>query len=257
MPRLEDVKPLSLENVSKSYGRVRALDSLTLAVPHGSVAGLVGPNGSGKTTALRIAAGVLRPDAGRVVVNGLEQRSRAARANVAYVPDEPGGLDELTVDEFLALYAALYRAGGGFRARSAVLLRAFGLDARASAALGSLSHGMRRQVAIVAAFALAPPLVVVDEATAALDPEAVIVLREAVGALARKGCGVLVATQDLHFAETVCDDVFLLSRGRLVAGGAVASLRERFRAASLEAVFLAALDDRFRIDDLRDSLDSL
>ena len=257
MTALHDVKPLSIHGLSKSYGPLRAVDSLDIGVARGSIVGLVGPNGSGKTTTLRIVVGLLEPDAGRVLVNGLEQGSLAARAQLAYVPDEPAGLDELTIAEFLDLYAALHRAGEIYRTRSETLLSAFGLDTRARTSLASLSHGMRRQVSVVAAFALAPALVVVDEATAALDPEAVIVLREALRALVRGGSGILLATQDLHFAETVCDRVSLLSRGRLVDEGTVSTLQGKYHAASLEAVFLNALGQSSLVDELRDSLGSL
>ena len=257
MTPLHDVKPLSIQGLTKKYGPLRAVDALDLTVAPSSIVGLVGPNGSGKTTTLRIVVGLLEPDAGRVLVNGLEQGSLAARAQLAYVPDEPAGLDELTIAEFLELYTALHRAGETYRTRSATLLSAFGLDTRTRTSLASLSHGMRRQVSVVAAFALAPPLVVVDEATAALDPEAVIVLREALRALVRGGSGILLATQDLHFAETVCDRVYLLSRGRLVDEGPVPALQTKYHAASLEAVFLNALGQSSLVDELRDSLGSL
>ena len=257
MSHLHDVIPLAIEGLAKSYGRVPAVEALDLTVPRGVIAGLIGPNGSGKTTTLRAVARLLEPDAGRILVDGHEHGSRAARASSAYVPDEPTGFDELTLDEFLALYAALYRAGERFRARASALVAAFGLQARARAPLASLSRGMRRQATMVAACALAPPLVLVDEAVAALDPEAVITLREALRELAHRDCGVLLATQDLHFAETTCDHVFLLSRGRLVADGSPAALRSRLGVGSLESVFLKLVGDGSRIDALRDALGAL
>jgi ABC-type multidrug transport system ATPase subunit len=116
---------------------------------------------------------------------------------------------------------------------------------------------MRRIVTFIAAAALDRPLLVVDEATAALDPEAVVVLRETMRALARRGAGVLVATQDLHFAEQTCDSVALLSGGRLVEAGAVDALRARHSAPSLEAVFLSALGQRALLREIRGALDAL
>jgi ABC-2 type transport system ATP-binding protein len=245
---------LALEAVTKSYGRVQALRRVTLTAEAGSVVGLVGPNGSGKTTALRVVVGLVRPDAGRVLVNGVTQGSRAARSCVAFVPDEPTGLDELTISEFVGLCAALYEAGPPAVMRARRLLTAFDIADCSDVHLGALSHGRRRLAAMVAAFALARPLVVIDEATAALDPEAVLVLRETLPALAAEGAAVLLATQDLHFAETVCDRLFLLSSGSVVAAGAMSELRVAYDGDSLGTIFLRALGRTSRADEVRDAV---
>ena len=218
-----------------SFGAVRAVADVDFEVEHGHVVGLLGPNGCGKTTTLRAVVGLIRP----------------ARAQVAYVPDEPDGLDELAAAEYLALVRALYRAGTDFEARAAALCAAFGMAPRLRVRLGALSHGQRRIVSMVAAFALARPLIVVDEATAALDPEAAIVLREVLRTLAARGAGVLVATQELAFAEHVCDDVVLLSGGSVVARGRTVDI------APLEETFLAAVGARARVEEVRRGLDAL
>ncbi len=254
MTHLNSIEPLAAAGLRKSFGPARAVDGLDLEVRSGSIVGLVGPNGSGKSTTLRIIVGLLAADEGSAIIAGAPAGSLAARAATGYVPDEPTGLDELSVAEFLRLVSALYREPPGFTARAAALLAAFGLERRRDARLGSLSHGLRRAAAMTAAFALAPPLVVVDEATAALDPEAVVVLREALHALAARGSGVLLATQDLSFAEAVCGGVSLLSRGRQLAHGSPAELRARFGAATLEGVFLEAVGRPARLEELTDVL---
>jgi ABC-2 type transport system ATP-binding protein len=246
--RLTEVRPLAVEGLDVRYGTVRAVTDVTLDIPGGSVVGLLGPNGCGKSSTLRAVVGLLRPQAGRVLVNGLEQGSAPARAQLAYVPDEPEGLDELAVSEYLSLVRALYREGAAYGARAAALCDAFGLASRLRIRLGALSHGQWRIVSIVAALALARPLLVVDEATAALDPEAAVVLREALRAAAAHGTGVLVATQDLSFAERVCDDVVLLSDGRVVARGGVGEL------SPLEERFLAAVGAADRVAEVRGAL---
>jgi ABC-2 type transport system ATP-binding protein len=230
---------------------VRAVANVTLEIAGGSVLGLLGPNGCGKSSTLRAVVGLVRPHQGRILVNGLEQGPAPARAQLAYVPDEPDGLDELAVSEYLSLVRALYREGAAFDARAVALCDAFGLASRLRIRLGALSHGQRRIVSIVAALALARPLLVVDEATAALDPEAVVVLREALRAAASRGSGVLVATQDLSFAERVCDDVVLLSEGRVVASGGIDEL------APLEETFLAAVGAAARVEEVRGALRDL
>ena len=242
--------------MAKRFRGVAAVTDLALHVDGGSVLGLVGPNGSGKTTALRLVLGLVAPDEGVIRVGGHHAGSLEARRSLAYVPDEPAGVDELTVTEYLDLTRSLYAASTRFDARVTVLLRAFALDDAAQMLLGALSHGQRRAATIVAAGALRRQLLIVDEATAALDPEGAAALRELVRAEAARGAGVLLATQDLHFAETCCDELQLLSRGRTIALGAIDELRTRYDADSLEEVYLAALGRR-RLRRFRDDLDAL
>ena len=241
----------------KRYGVVVALDDVDLCVRVGSVVGLVGPNGSGKTTLVHVAAGLVRPDRGRALVSGAPAGSMRARAAAALVPDEPSGFDELSVAELVALVHALWGAGPAAQARAEILVDAFGLAGRLASRVGTLSRGLRRQASAVAALSLAPSLVLVDEATATLDPEAVVVLREAVAALAARGSGVLLATQDLHFAETACDEVVLLQRGRVLERGAPAALRDVYGAATLEDVFLSALGESSLAAKVRHGLAAL
>jgi ABC-2 type transport system ATP-binding protein len=236
---------------------VPALDGVDVAVAAGSVVGLVGPNGSGKTTLLYASAGLVPLDGGSVLVAGHAAGSPEARRRVSLVPDEPGGFEELTAAEYLALVHALYRADDDARARAARLLVAFGLDRRLGQQLRTLSRGLRRQVALAAGLSLGASVVLIDEATVALDPEAVIVLREAIAALARRGTAVLVATQDLHFAETACDEIVLLHRGRVVVAGDVRNVLRTRDAASLEEVFLLALGDTGLVERIRGSLGAL
>ena len=248
---LAEVRPLTVDALRVRYGATTAVDGASFAVGAGRVVGILGPNGCGKTSTLRAIVGLVRADAGRVVVNGVAQPSRPARAQLAYVPDEPDGLDELAVVEYLALVRALYGAGPAFDARAVRLLDAFSFASRARVRLGALSHGQRRIVSIVATLALARPLVVVDEANAALDPEASLVLREALRATAARGCGVLVATQELSFAEHVCDEVVLLSAGRVVGSGSTSAL------APLERAYLDAVGAARHVEEVRAALRDL
>ena len=248
---LRPVHPLRARGLRRRYGGTLAVDAVDLDVAPGAVVGLVGPNGSGKSTTLRLVAGLERPDGGSIQVAGHTGGSVPARAALGYVPDSPTGLDELTVAELLALTRVLYGAPAGFDARAAVLLAAFGLEGDRDVPLGRLSLGRRRQVSLVGALALAPPLLVVDEASAALDPEAVVVLRDALAALAERGSGVLLATQDLHFAESACTDVHLLSAGRTLARGRLVEVERELGASTLESAVLAALGRLSPRDALR------
>jgi ABC-2 type transport system ATP-binding protein len=249
--------PLVARGVGKRFGGVAALEDVDLDVRAGAVVGLVGPNGSGKTTLLHVAAGLLPISAGTITVTGSPAGTRAARAASVLVPDEPAGFDELTVMEYVSLVHALWGAGEHAAARAGVLVRAFGLDERRGQRLGTLSRGLRRQASAIAALSVAPPLILVDEATATLDPEAIVVLSEAVGTLAARGCGVLLATQDLHFAGAACHEIVLLHRGVVIDRGEPGALRARHGASSLEEVFLAALGDSGLRERVRDAFVAL
>jgi ABC-2 type transport system ATP-binding protein len=249
--------PLVVQGVWKRYGSATALAAVDLRVEAGQVVGLVGPNGSGKTSLLHAAAGLLAVDAGSIQVAGTAAGSRAARAATALLPDEPAGFDELTVGELLSLVRALWGADEGAAVRARILAGAFALDDRLDQRLGALSRGLRRQASAVAAFSLAPALVLVDEATATLDPEAVVVLSEAVAALAAGGSGVLLATQDLHFADAACHEIVLLHRGAVIDRGEPGALRARHDAVSLEDVFLSALGDLHLRERVRDAFAAL
>lgn len=250
-------QPLVVKGLTKRYARTTALDAIDLGVAAGAIVGLVGPNGSGKTTALHVVAGLVRPDAGHVLVSGLPAGSLPARRAVAFVPDHPSGLDELTVGELVALVAALHRAGAAAARRATVLRDALGLERHWRSRLGTLSLGWRRRASLVAALALEASLVLVDEATAALDPEAVVVLREALSASAARGAGILLATQDLHFAGSVCDEVVLLAAGRVAATGAPDALAAGRGADGLESFLLVAGGHAGLPERVRRELDAL
>ncbi len=256
-PPAGPLAPLVARGVVKRFGGVAALDGVDLDVRAGAVVGLVGPNGSGKTTLLQAVAGLLPVDAGTISVAGSPAGSRAARAASTLVPDEPAGFDDLGVMELVSLVHALWGAGERAAARAEVLVTAFGLDDRRRQRVGALSRGLRRQASAVAALSLAPPLILVDEATATLDPEAIVVLSEAVAMLATRGCGVLLATQDLHFAGAACHEIVLLHRGVVIDHGEPGALRARHGASSIEEVFLTALGDGGLRERVRDAFDAL
>lgn len=207
--------PLRACGVEKRFGDVHALAGVDLRVGAGAVVGLVGPNGSGKSTLLGVVAGLVRADAGTAVVAGAAAGTLAAARLLTLVPDDPAGLDELTVREHAALLFALHRSESSL-ARWAVLAESFELTPLFGRGLGTLSRGQRRRAALVAAFALDVPLLLVDEATTTLDRTAVAALCDAIADATGRGTGVLLATHDREFVSTVCDTVLELRRGAVV-----------------------------------------
>ena len=236
------VPALELEGLTFRYGDVVAVNELSLEIPAGAVAGLIGPNGSGKTTTLRLITGILERKAGSVTVQGhlLASSPIQVKRRLAYAPDAPSGFDHLTVREYLELYGGLQGADQEYAERAENLLGAMDLLPHAHRLLGKLSHGTRRKVSIVAAIALVRPVLLLDEATSALDPESVAVLEALLRSAVRYGSSALVATQDIYFAERTCDLVFLMAGGRLRASGSPADLRRKYDAPDLREAFMKA-----------------
>jgi ABC-2 type transport system ATP-binding protein len=250
---------LRISAVTKRYGDKTVVSELSLTVEPGMVASLVGPNGCGKTTTLGMIAGLRTPDEGRISVLGYytDVSPLEARRNLGFVPDTPGGFEHLNVREYIDLYRNLYRQPRArYEERAQVVLEAFGLLEYDETNLGELSHGIRRKVAMTAALSLNVPTILIDEPTVGLDPESVVVLRRLLKHIGRSGSAVLLATQDLAFAERLCDRLFLIHNGRLVADGDPASLLEHYRADSVEEAFLAVTGIGRRIDDFEERLET-
>jgi ABC-2 type transport system ATP-binding protein len=250
---------IRISGVTKRYGQKTVVRELSLTVEPGMVASLVGPNGCGKTTTLNMIAGLKTPDEGRISISGYDTivSPLDAKRNLGFVPDTPSGFEQLNVREYIDLYRNLYRQPRArYEERARVVLEAFGLLEYDETNLGELSHGIRRKVAITAALSLDVPNILIDEPTVGLDPESVVVLRRLVKHIGRSGCAVLLATQDLAFAERVCDRLFLIHDGRLVADGNLALLLERYHANSIEEAFLTATGIGRRIDDFEQRLET-
>ncbi len=238
----EHVPVCAMGGVWFGYGRVPVLRGLNLTVAPGTAVALIGPNGCGKTTTLHVLSGLLRASRGTVAIagRGVPGRPEEVNALLAYVPDTPTGFEHLAVSEYARLVGAVHRADTDYARRVRDLVRILALEPYISQPLGTLSYGTRRKVALVAAAALDRPLLMLDEATNGLDPESVNVVEKLVRSIVARGRGVLVATQDVYFAERTCDEVALLRDGRVVISGLVSDVKRERGAATLRDVFLAA-----------------
>jgi daunorubicin resistance ABC transporter ATP-binding subunit len=215
----------------KAFGEVQALDGLSLAVPAGSVLGLLGPNGSGKTTTVSILATSLRPDAGRATVGGLDVVTQAAQVRrVIGLAGQFAAVDpNLTGRENLRLIGRLSRVGRRHaRLRAAELLDSFGLNGAADRLVRGYSGGMRRRLDLAAALLHRPAVLFLDEPTTGLDPESRFALWDSVRDLARSGTTVLLTTQYLEEADALADRVVIISAGRVADTGTPAELKARF-----------------------------
>jgi ABC-type multidrug transport system ATPase subunit len=218
-PAMAGEPVVDVEKVTKRYGERTAIENLTLAVRPGEVLGLVGANGGGKTTALRILAGVLKPDEGQGKVLGFDLRRDAdfIREHVGYMSQRSSFYADLSVFENLRFRAAVYGLDRPKSVADAAILE-FGLSEYARTAAGKLSGGWARRLQLAAALIHSPRLILLDEPTAGLD---VTSLHEVWGRilwLARGGTGIIISTHDLAEAER-CSHAVLLAEGQVVAYG--------------------------------------
>jgi ABC-2 type transport system ATP-binding protein len=224
---------IAVTGLRKRYGDVMALDGVSFEVADGSVLGLLGPNGSGKTTAVSILSTALRPDAGQARVCGFDVGSQGAavRRVIGFAGQFAAVDANLTGRENLALIGRLSRLPrrvAPFRASE--LLAGFGLAAAADRLVRTYSGGMRRRLDVAAALVHQPPVLFLDEPTTGLDPESRFALWEAVRQLVGGGTSVLLTTQYLEEADALAGRIVILESGRVVETGTPADLKERIGA---------------------------
>jgi ABC-2 type transport system ATP-binding protein len=229
-------------NLVKKFGSLAAVNGINLTVPRGEFFALLGPNAAGKTTTLKILAGLIKPTSGVARVCGFDVQLQPleARRRMAYVPDFPFLYDKLTVWEFLRFTGQLFRMDDGKISRLAQeLLQRFHLDDSADRPLESLSHGTRQRVAIVSALLHDPEVFVIDEPMVGLDPQHSRIVKDVLKERSLKGMTVLLSTHELSVAEEMADRIGILQAGKLIAAGSRDDLRRQSGGAGpLEDIFL-------------------
>ena len=219
---------IQVHELVKNYGVFTAVDCVSLDVPAGEIHGFLGPNGAGKTTAIRMIAGLLKPTAGRVVINGhdLAREPEAAKASLGFIPDRPFLYEKLTAGEFLRFHAGLYGLDGdGVAHRTGELLDLFELSKWEKELVESFSHGMKQRLVMCAAFLHRPQAVLVDEPMVGLDPRGARLIKDIFRAMSKKGVAILMSTHTLEVAQEVCDRISIILRGKIIASGTVDDLR--------------------------------
>jgi ABC-2 type transport system ATP-binding protein len=220
---------LETRGLTRLFGDIRAVDAVDLTVRPGGLTGFVGGNGAGKTTTMRMIMGILEPTAGEVLWRG-RTASRDDRARFGYMPEERGLYPKQPVLFQLVYLGRLHGMSARAARRSGhEYLERFGLADRANDTLESLSLGNQQRVQIAAAVMASPIALILDEPFSGLDPDAVDAMADLMREQAARGVPVLFSSHQLDLVERICDDLVVLSSGRVVAGGKVEDLRHRGR----------------------------
>ena len=251
---------LKIERVSKAFGAIRAVDAVSFEVRPGEIYGLLGPNGAGKTTTISMISGLLKPDAGEIFVAGTAFWSDPQKAKriMGVVPQELAIYEELTGRENLEFWGRIAGLSSSeAKSRATELLTALSLTDRAKDAVKTYSGGMKRRINLGCALLHKPRLLLLDEPTVGIDPQARLNILEFIRGLRASGTAILYTTHYLEEAETLCQRIGIIDHGRLLAEGTLSELQERLggdRVFVLEADFKDTSPDnwngfpqRFRI----------
>ena len=231
---------IEIANVTKTFGPHTAVDNLSLSVPAGSIYGFIGPNGSGKTTTLRMIMRIYHPDRGSGHIRVLGEESfEAANDRIGYLPEERGLYKKMKVREILRFYAELKGLRNG-RQTVATWLDRMSLGDWADKKVETLSKGMAQKVQFISAVIAGPELVILDEPFSGLDPVNMNVLRDAVLELRKQGTTVIFSTHDMAVAEKMCDFIFMIFRGKKVLDGTLQAIQDRYGKDTIRV----RLDDR-------------
>ncbi len=234
---------IRVENLTKHYGKLAAVESLNLEIPAGEIFGFLGPNGAGKTTTIKVMMGILRAGAGRVLLGGfdVELEPAPAKAITGYVPDRPFIYEKLSGGEFLKFVGALHHMERAtLERRIAGLLETFELSEWKEELVESYSHGMKQRLVLSAALLHEPKILIVDEPMVGIDPRGARKLKDLLVSLAKGGVAVFLSTHSVGVAEEVCHRVGIIHKGRLIASGTMEDLRGLAKIAdgNLESAFL-------------------
>lgn len=234
---------IELEHLVKKFGNLTAVDGLSLTIKRGEFFAMLGPNAAGKTTTIKLLAGLMKPTSGSARICGFDVQTQPleARKRLAYVPDFPFLYDKLTAWEFFRFTGQMFQLDAARIEKSAQeLVARFHLQEFADRALEGLSHGTRQRVAIVSALLHDPEVFVIDEPMVGLDPQHARVVKDVLKERSLAGMTVLVSTHQLSIAEEMADRIGIINGGKLIAVGTREELRQQSGAAgALEEIFLS------------------
>jgi len=239
---------IRLENLTKQYGKLKAVNNINLHIKPGEIFGFIGPNGAGKTTTIKMMSGLLSPSEGSVFINNIDmiRNPQSAKKIIGLIPDRPYLYEKLTGFEFLKFTSDLYHIPNDvFKKRAAHYLDMFALQDRSSELIEAYSHGMKQRLIMSAALLHDPLLIIVDEPMVGLDPRAIKMVRDLFCRLSENGTTVFMSTHTLRLAEEICNRIGIINNGKVVATGSLEELKESARIGNtdLEEIFFRLTDE--------------
>jgi ABC-2 type transport system ATP-binding protein len=217
---------VEMQNITKTFGKHVAVNDLSLSVPQGSVYGFIGPNGSGKTTTLRMIMNILYPDSGVIKLFG-ENLQESCTERIGYMPEERGLYMKMKVRELLQFYGEL-KSGRKLNSEVDLWLEKLSLSDWANKKIETLSKGMSQKVQFIATVVSRPELIILDEPFTGLDPVNAEAIKDAVLELQSQGTTVIFSTHDMNVAEKMCDFIFMIFKGEKVLDGTLTSIQDRY-----------------------------
>ena len=234
---------LRIENLSKSYGEKKAVDSVTLHIKAGEIYGFIGHNGAGKTTTLKACCGILGFEEGEIFVDGVSVKKDplTCKRKIAYIPDNPDLYAFMTGIQYLDFVADIFKVSAADRKeRIRKYADAFELTGNLAQPIGSYSHGMKQKLALISALIHEPKLIILDEPFVGLDPKAAHTVKAIMRELCNKGAAIFFSTHVLEVAEKLCDKIAIIKDGKLVKEGTMDEVKGD---TSLEEVFLELVEE--------------
>ena len=249
---------IELHNLCKTFGRIRAVDNVSLTIEAGSIFGFLGPNGAGKTTTIKMIVGLLKPTSGTILINGKDvaRHPEEVKMLMGYIPDRSYIYEKLTAREFLQFVAGMYGiTKNSCKNKIDRLLSLFGLEGWEDELIESFSHGMRQRVVIASALIHNPKVIIVDEPVVGLDPRGAKLVKTVFKKLAQTGITIFLSTHVLEIAEELCDQIAIIQKGNVIAQGTMEELQTQADTLDkrLEYLFLKLTGE----DDIAETLSAL
>ncbi|HET7006954.1 MAG TPA: ABC transporter ATP-binding protein [Candidatus Binatia bacterium] len=234
---------IQIQNLSKHYGRLHAVENLDLEVARGEIFGFLGPNGAGKTTTIRCMMGILKASSGQVLLDGHDVVSAAQKAKAisGFIPDRPFIYEKLSGIEFLTFVGKLHQVDTPrLSKRIAELLDHLELTPWKEELVESYSHGMKQRLVVCAALIHEPKILVIDEPMVGMDPKGARTLKDLLCALAKNGTTVFLSTHSISVAEEICHRIGIIRKGRLISCGTMSEIHAQTDGSNgnLESAFL-------------------
>jgi ABC-2 type transport system ATP-binding protein len=217
---------IELQHVTKNFGTLTAVNNLDLKVPSGTIYGFIGPNGSGKTTTIRMIMNILYPDQGNILLFGRKQKNQRLE-HVGYLPEERGLYKKMKVYEVLKFHGDL-KNGKNLKQEINYWLKKFDLFAWAEKKVETLSKGMGQKLQFIATVIDNPEIIILDEPFSGLDPVNSEILRDALLELQKAGATIIFSTHDMNMAEKMCDYIFMIHKGKKVLDGTLSNIQDQY-----------------------------